>query len=245
MITVKLYGRNGNILFQIATCIATALRNGTTYCIPHQTVNPKIWKQPFADRFPFCRPNGGRIWEEPSHAYTPIPKEKNLILHGYFQSEKYFSDYRDEVIKALGFQWQPKLGIVSIHVRRGDYLQLQDKHPVVTLYYLDKSMSYFWELGYRKFKFFSDDIEWCKEHFSHSEYYLFSEGKTELQDMQEMSECEHHIISNSSFSWWGAWLNRNPRKIVICPSEKSWFGKDNAHLNTKDLCPESWIRMDY
>lgn len=223
--------------FQVATCIATALRNKTDYHIPRKSVNPRVWKTYF-NNFPQRIHMGGRVWNEKGHGYTPIPNEKNLILDGYFQSEKYFKDYRDEVINLLGFQWTP-IEAVSIHVRRGDYLTLQDKHPVITKEYIDYAIGYFWNLGYRNFTFFSDDITWCKNNFPH---YSYSEGLSELKDMELMSCHTHHIIANSSFSWWGAWLNRNPNKIVIAPEK--WFGEANAHLDTKDIYCEGWLKIN-
>lgn len=241
MIQVRLYGRLGNQMFQIATCIATALRNKTDYSIPQKSVNPKEWKTYFT-QFPRRIPSGGRIWREPTHGYTPIPNERSIILDGYFQSEKYFKEYREQLLQMFGFKWIPIARTVSIHVRRGDYLQLQDKHPVVTEKYLIEAMNYFKEKGYNEFMFFSDDIKWCKEKFPNNQY---SEGLGEKADMELMSCCEHHIIANSSFSWWGAWLNQNPNKIVVCPSKNSWFGINNKHLDTKDLIPESWVQIDF
>lgn len=236
MISVKLYGRIGNMTFQIATCIATALRNGTDYCIPYKSTNPKIWKTyyDFPRRMPVIR----EYWREQGHAYTPIPNKKFLMLDGYFQSEKYFKDYREEIINLLGYQWTPIKGMVAVHIRRGDYLNYPDKHPVVSFDYLNNSILHFWNLGYRNFTFFSDDIPWCKEHFPG---YNYSERMSEKKDIELISCCEHQIIANSSFSWWGAWLNRNPDKIVIAP--KVWFGTGNAHLDTKDLYCEGWLKM--
>lgn len=238
MIQVRLFGRAGNQCFQVATCIATALRNKTEFLIPRQSVNPKVWKTYF-NHFPRRLPMGGRVWNEPSHAYTPIPNEKKLILDGYWQSEKYFIDYREHVIELMGFKWTPMKGVISVHVRRGDYLTLQDKHPIVTIDYINNAIRYFWDKGFRNFMFFSDDIAWCKEHFPS---YSYSEGLSELKDIELMSCCEGHIISNSSFSWWGSWLNRNPDKIVIAPSV--WFGFQNFHLDTKDLYCEGWLKMN-
>lgn len=177
MIQVRLYGRLGNQMFQIATCIATALRNKTDYSIPQKSIDSKIWNTYFT-QFPRRIPSGGRIWYEKSHAYNPIPNDRGLILDGYFQSEKYFIEYREQLLQMFGFNWKSINGMVSIHVRRGDYLQLQDKHPVVTDKYINEAMNYFKEKGYKDFMFFSDDIKWCKENFVG---YQYSEGLSEKQ----------------------------------------------------------------
>jgi len=239
MISVRLYGRIGNQMWQIAACIAVAIRNKTDFNIPDRTLNPKLWKTYFT-HFPRRIPMGGQIWREPTHAYHPIPIKKNLILDGYFQSDKYFLDVKEEVFAHFGMRWTPIEG-VAIHVRRGDYLTLQDKHPVVSLDYLNSAIRYFWDLGQRKFTFFSDDIEWCKEHFKGDNYY-FSEGKTEKQDIELISCHQHQVLSASSFSAWGAMLNRNPDKIVIAPAK--WFGDGNAHLPTRDMYCEGWMKMN-
>lgn len=235
-ISVKLIGRCGNQTFQIATCIATALRNGVEYVIPPQSKKADIWPRYYD--FPRRIFAAHSIYHEPVHSYSPIPFKDNMLLSGYFQTEKYFADYRAEVIAALGYQWNMMKGVASVHVRLGDYRTLPTKHPIVTREYLEQAMNYLRERGIEKFIFFSDEPQWCKQEFPG---HIYSEGKTEKEDIQRMSCCEHNIIANSSFSWWGAWLNRNAGKIVIAP--KVWFGPGNAHLDTKDLIPESWIKM--
>jgi hypothetical protein len=88
-----------------------------------------------------------------------------------------------------------------------------------------------------RFLVFSDDIQWCKENFKGDNFH-FIEGEKDYVDLYLMSLCNNNIIANSSFSWWGAWLNNTPNKKVIAP--KQWFGKAKQ-LNTKDLIPETWI----
>lgn len=238
MITCSLYGRLGNQLFQISAAIAHALRNNVPYKIPVRTADPRIWPAYFS-HFPRVLPSDKirHTYKEPEFTYQPIPFVDNTQLNGYFQSELYFKDFREEIIKAFRIPWKPRPGFVSIHVRRGDYLQFADKHPPVTEEYLCKAIAKFpgW-----KFLVFSDDMTWCREHFLGSQF-EFAEKNNALNDLSLMAGCEHHIIANSSYSWWGAWLNRNPDKIVIAP--KVWFGPGNDHLNTKDLIPESWIKL--
>ncbi len=92
-----------------------------------------------------------------------------------------------------------------------------------------------------RFLIISDDINWCKKNFKGSNYF-FTDNNTALEDLYLQSLCTNNIISNSTFSWWGAWLNENPVKIVIVP--KPWYGKEFLHIRTDDLIPEAWIQLD-
>lgn len=180
---------------------------------------------------------------EPNFHYTEMPKllSTNTLLSGYFQSYKYFKPYEKEIRE--DFTFKEPIGkvedIASIHVRRGDYLELEDHHPTCELsYYMDAIDEFPLDT---QFKIFSDDIEWCKDHMF-SDRYTFSEGLSAQEDMQLMSKCSRgHIIANSSFSWWAAWLNPNKEKIVVYPSK--WFGPAKIGYDTKDLCPKKWIKV--
>lgn len=104
--------------------------------------------------------------------------------------------------------------------------------------YFKNAISYF---GKDKlYLIISDDIEWCKKNFKGNNFF-FSEGESSIVDLYLQTMCNHNIISNSSFSWWGAWLNNNPEKIVIAP--KNWFGKQMKDWNLQDLIPSEWERL--
>lgn len=192
------------------------------------------------------------IHHEKRSQYDEIPyKQCNMLLEGYFQSEKYFKDQADLIRDTFGMDahWRefvinkyPFLTYytVSIHVRRGDYLQLPDHHPVCDLSYYLEAMANFPDANR---VIFSDDIEWCKSHFGTGDHYYYIHDKDYI-DLWAMSLCDHNIIANSTFSWWGAWLNRNPKKEVIAP--KRWFGKaflDQDPNKDADLVPEDWKRL--
>ena len=244
MISVNLVGRGGNQMFQAAACIAHANRMNVEYGIPVNTTNNQIWPN-FLKNFQGLNfiAHGGHIpvFQEPRHGYTPLPVMKEGRLHGYFQSYKYFEDYEDEIKQLFGFKFTAGLDCVSIHIRRGDYLLYHDKHPAVNMEYLQPAMEMF---PHDTFMVFSDDLPWCHKHLKGDRFH-FSEGKSALIDMHTMACCKHNIISNSTFSWWSAYGNNNPDKIVVTPDESNWFGPGNKHLDVSTLIPESWTRIKY
>lgn len=181
----------------------------------------------------------------------------DLMIEGYWQNERYFRNYRNEVLKAFAFKPfegnSKNLSVVeaikektsvSIHVRRGDYLKISFTEGICSLNYykaaIDMIKRY---VDPDMFVVFSDDIEWCRENLRESlcgtetVYVDWNKGKESYRDMQLMSLCSHNIIANSSFSWWGAWLNRNPEKKVIAPSR--WM---NA-LGWPEIIPDGWLTI--
>lgn len=182
----------------------------------------------------------------------------STYLDGYFQSEKYFMNDRTGLLDLFQFHIEDtdinlkyvgdiqKQASISVHVRRGDYVKSKstnEYHGVCSLEYYFQSIEYFKErIKDPVFYFFSDDIQWVKHKFNgSSSNFVFlghNEGENSYKDMLLMSHCKHNIIANSSFSWWGAWLNRNPGKIVVAPDK--WF---NVSIDTSDLIPETWIKI--
>jgi len=177
----------------------------------------------------------------------PNPIGSNYYLDGYWQSEKYFKE-SSELIRE-DFQPSEELlnkllltpfidtNTISLHVRRTDYIASNGYHPVQSIEYYQKAIETIGEYDY--IFVFSDDIQWCKDNLIF-ENIVFIEGNTNIEDLYLMSLCKNNIIANSSFSWWGAWLNNNPDKKVIAP--KRWFG-DSAKLNESDIIPDNWIRI--
>lgn len=182
----------------------------------------------------------------------------NTYLEGYWQSEKYFKDYsgiiRDE-FKMLNPQKGRNLetaitiknhNSVSIHVRRGDYLNNPESaslHHCLNRDYYDKCISIVQsKVNKPVFFVFSDNIDWCKQQFNMELPLNFIDNNCDgnnHEDIRLMSQCKHHIIANSTFSWWGAWLNDNKDKMVLAP--KKWF-KDISY-STDDLIPDDWIQV--
>ena len=165
------------------------------------------------------------------------------IIKGGFQSEKYFDKLLINNIFGINTNTKNYLtdkygdvtNKVSIHVRRGDYLKLWPHHVFVGEEYYTKALE---KMGDREYLVFSDDMEWCKSFFKGKFDFIQDEDYNELY---LMSLCGDNIIGNSTFSWWGAWLNRNPLKTVIAPN--TWFGPGYSHWDTSDLIPQDWIKI--
>jgi len=183
-------------------------------------------------------------------------KKGNLYLDGYWQGEKYFITC--EKIVRNDFQFRSDLSdknramisniattnSISVHVRRGDYLNLPMYFKCDSNYY-KRAVDIIKERATNPYYFiFSDDISWvkCNIDFGKQAFYVdYNNSASSFEDMRLMSFCKHNIIANSSFSWWGAWLNQNTNKIVIAP--KIWFNDEKKNSETKDLIPDGWIRL--
>lgn len=181
----------------------------------------------------------------------------NVYLEGYWQSEKYFSDIKDVIKKEFTVKNRPDpinesfmeeisdCESVSVHIRRGDYVSnptTNQVHGFLGLEYYQKALNLMLEnIDSPHFFVFSDDPEWGERHIKTDApiTYIKHNGTKNYEDMRLMSTCKHHIIANSSFSWWGAWLAPNENKIVIGPSK--WF-RENEY-NDQDRMPGSWLRV--
>jgi len=261
IITSKLMGGLGNMLFQIAAGYALSRRTMSKYLINTQyteiTHGHSRPKSPidyidtiFKKLTSYDHTHSLVEVLEPSFQYNPINNtvSNNIILHGYYQSYKYFNDSNtdiytlfapdDNMIAKLNNMY-PILSknAVSLHVRRGDYLTLSNfHHNLSTSYYINAIKQFSEETTYL---IFSDDINWCKTVFIGDEY-IFIESQSDIEDLYLMSLCKHNIIANSTFSWWGAWLNCNPNKVVVYPNK--WFGPATINnLSTKDMFPDNWV----
>lgn len=241
-------GRLGNKLFQIATGYSIAKEMNDEFAIP-------AWK--YAHVFPNVKMKQlvgfNKIWTEPSFTYSkPLIEHFSgtVQLNGYFQSDKYFSS-REDIVKLFEFSTYVKSmacmyeqtnnlhisDYTAIHVRRGDYTNL-------THYYADLASTEYYRnaiqlLGEKKFVVFSDDIGFCSQYFSQFQGYDFHyvAGNNDHVDLCLMSNCKNNIIANSSFSWWGAYLNRKTGKVVM---PKDWFV---CGLDSKDLYVDGWNKV--
>lgn len=183
----------------------------------------------------------------------------NVYLDGWWQDEQFFKDIRPLLLKETELKTKPNIqnakwlkqikssNSVSLHIRRGDYVEneLTKKfHGVLEPAYYQKALDYLNKMtGQKDFGLFvfSNDIDWCKQNLKFKYPTTFIDGKNSgAEDMRLMKHCKHNVMANSSFSWWGAWLNQNLDKIVIAP--KAWFKDKKANAET-GIVPPGWIRL--
>ena len=185
--------------------------------------------------------------------------DDNSYLDGYFQCEKYFKDIREIILKQFTINQdisnytkeiknkiQNSKNSCSLHIRRGDFVNSTNIniHGACDIEYYKKAMKYLEEkVENINYFIFSDDIEWVKENLAiqNAIYIDSKEKRIPHEDIYLMSLCKNNIIANSSFSWWGAWLNQNEKKMVIAP--KRWFADDKLESQSKDIVCESWVRV--
>ena len=202
-----------------------------------------------------------KIIKEGSPAFDPRVLESgaSALLWGYWQSEKYFKNVARDLRAEFGFVISlegtaqelakniKNTNSVALHVRRGDYVTAASTKQLMgdtnTAYY-NAAIAYIAErVKDPHFFVVSNDPVWCKEHIKLPFPVMYlddtSAGPKNIYHMQLMSLCKHNIIANSTFSWWGAWLNANPNKIVIAP--KRWYA--DPAMSDQDVVPAGWIRM--
>jgi hypothetical protein len=183
----------------------------------------------------------------------------NRYLEGFWQSEKYFKSVEAGIRREFSLKPEYYSGIdqdtmaaikssnaVSVHIRRSDYVSnsaASKLYSNCSLDYYSRAVAYVAERESNlKLFMFSDDIAWVRQnlHFQFPIVYVDHGADRGHEDMALMSMCRHNIIANSTFSWWGAWLNPDPKKIVIAP--QSWFRPNT--LNDQDLIPEPWVKLE-
>jgi hypothetical protein len=262
MIFVYLMGGMANQMFQIATGIALGLEYNDevffamkTNLEIQATYRPDYKDTIFINLQRIDVPNFSK-YKERKFTYKKIPYKKNMKLFGYFQSEQYFMKYKKEIIKFFkefmkNLSVQRKLNnimseinhnnTISIHVRRQDYIHLQHVHVLQDNNYYKKAIDVITQKIDKDYKLviFSDDITWCKNNniFTNHNCY-FVEGNDDYIDLYLMSMCTHHIIANSSFSWWGAYLNEMEKRLVVAPAR--WFGPNGPKKWDTIYCSD-WL----
>lgn len=248
---------HGFELSRVFSLVATKAEPSTTHELLGWREN--YWARKILRRPQFSWLRGTKFVVEPHFNYWPdfFNVSGDCYLYGYWQSERYFKEF--EAIIRQDFIFREPLQdrnaelaldmatkqAVSLHIRRGDYVSNPKNHNIMNvcdLEYYHLAINFIaTQIEQPVFYLFSDDMAWVKQSLPMEfpcVYVEHNSGRESYRDMQLMSLCRHHIIANSSFSWWGAWLNANPEKIVIAP--KHWFSNGN---DDTDLIPDEWIRL--
>lgn len=199
------------------------------------------------------------VTEKDDSSFQPdiLDLKEDILLNGFWQSEKYFKDIRDTLLKDFILR-SPLSGKnkdiadkisdsegISMHIRRQDYVKdpkTAARHGVLTKEYYDAALSKISTRVKNPALFiFSDDIDWVKENmkFPFPTFYISGNMQEPHIDIHLMSLCKHHIVANSSFSWWGSWLSTHPEKIVAAP--KIWLASDPS--DKREVVPEDWVRV--
>jgi len=255
MVSCRLKGGLGNQMFQIATTYAVSKQIGTNFLVdfddcytPNQGFVSNKYKDNLFKNIPHSKINFEKYYSyiEPTFGYSKIICTDNTILDGYFQSWRYFENYKSEIKELFHFDEKMKSEcslyiknlkknkqITTVHVRRGDYLKNSSYHSICNLEYYISSMK---KIKNSIFLFLSDDLDWCKNNFR-GEDIFFSEFDSEIIDLCIMTQSDNNIISNSSFSWWGSYLNENNGTTV---APKNWFGPSGPK-DTQDIYIKEWI----
>lgn len=246
-ISISTLGKNGylgNQMFQYAALRGISTNRKFDYCIPKSKIE-------LYECFDILL-KGGSIGEyQVSHRGFEFDEKlfsncpDNVDLYGYFQTEKYFRHIEQEIRKEFTFKskidkicshyFDQKFcgdNVISLHVRRGDYLVDSNFHVLDLNYYLEALEI----LPNCQVMIFTNDIEWVEDNFKDKKFTI-SKTRNQFFDLCLMSKCDYHIIANSSFSWWGSWLAKS--KKTIAP--KKWFAGNLSSWNTKDLYLEDWI----
>ena len=233
------------------------------FCIEAEVASLKeirqfIWPLPDRVRWAlqFLNPHAVITEKDLSFQENVLRSGPNTYIEGTWQSEKYFKEIAKEIRQELQLSTKPsgknaellkeiaETNAISLHVRRGDYVLAQNQkfHGSVGLDYYQEAVALMAKkVDKPHFYIFSDDPAWTKENLKFeypSTFVDHNPPSAPEQDINLMRSCKHHITANSTFSWWGAWLNENPDKIVVAP--KTWFAGGNFN---PDLVPESWLRV--
>lgn len=234
-------GRMGNSMFQIAAVIGYARKWNQDYVLP-------IWE--YAQHFKYGFNQSAIIkpyskYSEKHFHYSDIPRYNNVDLYGYFQSIRYWEHCQREIrqlfspneaIQVLLDKTPMSPNTCAIHVRRTDYLQLNDYHPSLPLDYYQRAIE---SMKADSHIVFSDDIEWCKTQ-PLFEGASFVNSGNDLLDFFMMRQCDRFIIANSSYSWWASFLSTGMNKRIIAPKKEHWFGQKYNQNNVDDLYLNNW-----
>jgi len=268
--TISLALSTGKVfLFPYSDILTTGITRPTYWhTLLHGLLNNTTWKTAETDNPRiFSLPEiGEKGFEHDEMVIIRANLEKHpACMHGYFQTYKYFEKHYETIIQLIGLRAKQEeirnktrlmngqiRPTVSLHFRLGDYVSKQSHHPIMSIkYYVGALTRIIDEIGTETFRVIyfgeKDDestikvcIQILEKKFPYLEF-VKADLDEDWEQMLLMSLCDHNVIANSSFSWWGAYFNKNPNKIVCYPT--TWFGPAMRNHDTKDLCPPSWVRI--
>jgi len=255
----------GNQLFMIFTAISKAIdenRDFVIFPIYNNSIRTYYFTSILKKLVNKIAPNipAGEIYKEPTFTYSPIPTNVN-IMRGYFQSAKYFNHNKDKIIDLLDFNtFQNKFKLnpntIGIHIRLGDMTFNQGNHLIMQpSYYINALFELNKRLNLKEYNFIifgeqnddeliNDYIFEFKKHYDINfiKFYDIYQNIKDWQEMFYLSSCEHIIMPNSTFSWFSAYLCKNPNKLICYPN--GWFGINNQQNSTRDLFLDNWIKVN-
>lgn len=244
-------------MYQTAAAIQVAEQLGVDFVLPTKShaghygdISPDF--SGFSYPFKFEDRTYSNKFNQPTFGYTPIEVKDDMELHGFYQAHQYFDNTRDKLInKYFKFKDEviekaSKYAInndeinIGISVRRGDYVQLQHNHCVLSIQYYKDALQRIFDAD--KIFVFSDDIAWCKENIlpAQSDFINFIEDDKFVQ-MYMMTKMTVLVLSNSTFAWWGGYLNKTGTIIIPDP----WFGPANDHHDVSGLYCPNWISQKH
>ena len=254
-------GRLGNKMFQVAAAIGYAAKHPSHQPVMSLNHMPEFPGPVFRSLHFAHIPSEAMVIGD-AHDFTHREPEywasRSVKFNGHMQSEKYFSHCRDRIRQAFAAKgsilakllsrYRHLLGdsSVSLHVRRGDHIAKSEYHPLQSTQYYREAIKYLDRcVNIRTIVCCTDDPKWCRDVLAKLDGRIqVIEGNRDYEDLWLMSLCSHHIIANSTFSWWSAWLGEQSSKlprVIIAPQQ--WFGPLYSHLSTRDIVPDSWVRL--
>jgi len=289
MVITKLFGGLGNQMFQYACGRALSLKNKSELKLDLSFFENQSFREYGLHHFPVVENIAGareidrlrkrhnaklnKLKRRLFNAKPYFVHEKDLesnpnylktqhdvYIDGYWQSEKYFTDFSAQIKKDFRVKTPPSsenknmLAVIescraiSLHIRRGDIAikgPLNEIHGTCSMDYYQKAADLIAsETSNPVFFIFSDDILWARQHLNlnHSTRFVgINDGHSAFEDLRLMYHCDHHIIANSTFSWWGAWLNDKSGKITVAP--EVWFADTELNRQSASIIPSNWIRI--
>jgi hypothetical protein len=281
MISIDIMGGLGNQLFMIFTTLAYGIRENIKVVYPYDCrslMGPRhtYWHSFLKDLTVFTTANPDNYindhqiynlqrYFEPGFNYNPLPQMTNVVLHGYFQSPKYFDQFKQEIFNIINLfdkqknirekfveLFQNSSSVVSMHFRLGDYKEKRLHHAIMNYEYYENALKYIVENSPSVSRVLycceSEDNEYVgqqisklQNRFPNIEFFKIPDLAEDYEQMLIMSCCNHNIIANSSFSWWGGYFNQFQEKIVCFPSV--WFGEGYNNYNHSDMIPADWTKI--